>query len=274
MSETVTFIGAGNMAKSLILGLINDKSSMKIRVADPSEEQLDVIRQHWPEISVTTDNVEAIEGADIVVLAVKPQIMQDVCIPIAAAIQEGNPVVLSVAAGVREKSLNAWFGGGVSVVRCMPNTPALVQAAATGLYANPRVTSEQRNMAENILRSVGIIQWFESESDLDVVTAVSGSGPAYYFLVMEAMQVAAIKMGMSEAQARLFIAQTAFGASKLALESNENIDILRQRVMSKAGTTEAAINVLLANELPQAFEKAMYAAKQRSEELSLIKKEG
>lgn len=261
------------MARGLILGLLNDEAELTLRVADPNQEQLDVIRKHWPEVEVSTDNVSALKDADVVVLAVKPQIMQQVCEPLAETIQQHQPLIVSVAAGIREASLNAWLGGELPIVRCMPNTPALVQAAATGLYANPRVTSEQRSIAESILRSVGLALWFDSENELDTVTAVSGSGPAYFFLVMESMQQAAIKMGMTEQQARLFVTQTAFGAAKLALETNEDVKELRQRVTSKGGTTEAAINTMLANDVPLGIEKGMMAAKSRSEELSLIKKD-
>lgn len=177
---TVAFIGAGNMARSLIAGLAADNSPLTIRVADPDQAQLDVIRRHWPEVEVATDNLQMTDGADVVVLAVKPQLMATVVTPLREQAQLQRPVFVSVAAGVLESSLNHWLGGNIPVVRCMPNTPALVQAGATGLYANDLVTAEQRSLAESILRSVGIALWFEEEEKLNAVTAVSGSGPAYF----------------------------------------------------------------------------------------------
>ncbi|CAG0911659.1 unnamed protein product, partial [Cyprideis torosa] len=206
------------MARSLIAGLVEDKSPLKIRVSDPDQAQLDMIRRHWPEVEVGTDNLQIIDGADMVVLAVKPQMMQAVVTPLREQAQRQRPVFVSVAAGIREAALNNWLGDGLPVVRCMPNTPALVQAGATGLYANEQVSAEQRSQAESILRAVGIALWFDEEDKLDAVTAVSGSGPAYFFLVMEAMQQAAESLGLKPEEAHLLVVQTALGAAKLALE--------------------------------------------------------
>jgi pyrroline-5-carboxylate reductase len=268
MSKTLTFIGSGNMARSLIMGLINDETPLAIRVSDPDEKQLDAVKLNWSDIHVTTDNAVAVKDADVVVLAVKPQIIQKVCEQLQDSIQKTRPLVISIAAGVREASLNQWLGGNLPVVRCMPNTPALVQAGATGLFANTAVSEEQSSLAESILRSVGITLWFDDENDLDVVTAVSGSGPAYFFLVMESMQNAAEKLGLNAEDARLLVLQTAFGASRLALESSDSAAELRQKVTSKGGTTQAALEVLNQGGLPELFEKALTAAVQRSEELS------
>ncbi|MEZ5448847.1 MAG: pyrroline-5-carboxylate reductase [Thiolinea sp.] len=265
---TVAFIGAGNMARSLIAGLVEDKTPLHIRVADPDQAQLDMIRRHWPGIQVDTDNAAMMAGADFVVLAVKPQVMRSVLEPLREQAQRQRPVFISVAAGIREGALNTWLGGGLPVVRCMPNTPALVQAGATGLYANAAVSAAQRSLAESIMRAVGIALWFEDEDKLDAVTAVSGSGPAYFFLVMEAMQQAAEQLGLAPEDAHLLVVQTALGAAKLALESDDQPGELRRRVTSKGGTTEAALNRLQAGGLTELFAEALQAAAQRSRELA------
>ncbi|MEN9502987.1 MAG: hypothetical protein RI964_2272 [Pseudomonadota bacterium] len=264
----VTFIGAGNMARSLIVGLLNDNANVTLRVADPDQAQLDAIRQHFPQISTSTDNLQAMQGADVVVLAVKPQVMSEVAEGLAEQAQLSRPLFISIAAGIQEAALNRWLGGNLAIVRCMPNTPALVQTGATGLYANEQVQDKQRSQAESILRAVGITLWFDDESKLDAVTAISGSGPAYFFLVMEAMQAAAEKMGVRAEDAHLLIVQTALGAARLALESNELPAELRRKVTSKGGTTEAAIKVLSDGGLITLFGHALQAAESRSRELA------
>ena len=266
----ITFIGAGNMARSLIVGLLNDNANVVLRVADPEQTQLDAIRQHFPQVATFTDNLEAMQGTDVVVLAVKPQIMSDVAQGLAEQAQRGRPLFISVAAGIREEALNRWLGGNLPIVRCMPNTPALVQTGATGLFANAQVHDKQRSQAESILRAVGIKLWFEDEGKLDAVTAISGSGPAYFFLVMEAMQAAAENMGIRREDAHLLIVQTALGAARLALESTDVPAELRRKVTSKGGTTEAALNILNEGGLSALFEQALQAAENRSRELAAV----
>ena len=268
MDKIVTFIGAGNMARSLIAGLISDNSPVTIRVSDPLETALDGIRQYWPSVETFNDNNSALAETNVVVLAVKPHYIEQVCHEIKGQVKEHQPLLISIAAGVRIDSLSSWLGNELPIVRCMPNTPALVQAGATGLTANTNVTTEQRSMAEQILRSVGIVSWFDDESSLDAVTATSGSGPAYFFLVMEAMQSAAIKLGLDKKEARLLVLQTAMGAAKLAMESTDDTAVLRQNVTSKGGTTEAALKVLNKGGLVELFEQAMVAANDRSIELA------
>ena len=264
----ITFIGAGNMARSLVAGMVEDNAAVEITVSDPNEEQLDIIRGRWPSCRATTDNHAAVAEADIVVLAVKPQIMQKVCEGLASSVQKSKPLIISIAAGVSESSMSHWLGGFLPVVRCMPNTPALVQAGMTGLYANERVNKEQRSLAESIMRSVGMVLWFDDEEKLHAVTAISGSGPAYFFLVMEAMQASAEGFGLTADEARLLVQQTAFGAAKLAMESPENAGELRRNVTSPGGTTEAAIGQLQAAGLEATFDTALKAAAQRSIVLS------
>ena len=252
------------MARSLVAGIDGNNAAVDITVSDPNEEQLDIIRGRWPACHTTTDNHAAVSDADIVVLAVKPQIMQVVCQSLAASVQETKPLIVSIAAGVSESSLNQWLGGFLPVVRCMPNTPALVQAGMTGLYANSRVTEQQRSLAESIMRAVGMVLWFDDEEKLHAVTAVSGSGPAYFFLMMEAMQASAESFGFSADEARLLVQQTAFGAAKLAMESPESAGQLRRNVTSPGGTTEAAIGQFQAAGLEAIVDTALKAAAQRS----------
>lgn len=271
MNKTITFIGAGNMARSLIAGLIQDETPHSIRIADPDESQLLAIQQNYSDMHAYTNNAEAIDGADVVVLAVKPQIMQAVCEPLTNDVRSQNPLLISIAAGITIANLKRWLSvDSLAIVRCMPNTPALVQSGMTGLFANEQVSESQHDLAESILRAVGSTLWLENEAMMDTVTAVSGSGPAYYFLVMEAMQDAAQKMGLSADDARLLVLQTAFGAAKLALETSDDPGVLRQRVTSKGGTTEAALKELIDGGLPELFDQALSAAANRSKELSRL----
>lgn len=256
------------MAQSLIAGLIKDETSLSISVADPLAEQLEVINTAWPNVITHGDNLQAIKDADAVILAVKPQLMQQVCEPLQDTVQQQQLLVISIAAGITEANLSTWLGGDLPVVRCMPNTPALVQAGMTGLYANELVSENQRSLAESILRSVGATIWFDDEDKLNAVTAVSGSGPAYFFLVMEAMQYAAKNLGLSSEDAKQLVLQTAFGAAKLALESPDDAAELRRKVTSKGGTTEAALKKLSEGGLIELFDTALSAASDRSKELS------
>jgi pyrroline-5-carboxylate reductase len=265
---TLAFIGGGNMARSLIGGLIADGwAPGRIQVADPDAARTTQLAERFPVIT-TRDNSEAIAGADAVILAVKPQILHEVATQIAPAIREQQPVVISVAAGIRETSLCDWLGDQTAIVRCMPNTPALVQSGATALYANARVSEDQRSLAETVMRAVGLALWVEDESQMDAVTALSGSGPAYFFLFMEALQAAATELGLAADTARLLTLQTAFGAAKMALESREDAATLRQRVTSPGGTTERAIEVFRQEGLETVALRALQAAAERSRELA------
>lgn len=272
MNKIITFIGAGNMSRALISGLIQDDANLDVRIADPNDSQRNSMTQTWSNITAYSDNAAAIDGADVIVFATKPQVMKGVCETFKQDIEKleqvSKPLLISIAAGVTIDNMNAWLGSDYAIVRCMPNTPSLVQSGMTGLVANSKTSDDQRNLAESILRSVGNTLWFEDEQKLNAVTAVSGSGPAYFFLVMEAMQASAEKLGLEEKDARLLVLQTAFGAAKLALESEDDAATLRQRVTSKGGTTEAALNELIAGGLPELFETALEAANNRSIELS------
>ena len=265
---SIAFIGGGNMARSLIGGLCADGlTPQNIWVADPNEAAL---RDHHSRFGIrtTSDNDEAVRHAQIVVLAVKPQVAKSVAQALAPAAQECRPLVISIVAGIRESDLRTWSGKDTAIVRTMPNTPALVGSGATALFANPSVTKEQKSLAESVLRAVGMTLWVEDESLMDAVTALSGSGPAYFFLIMEAMEEAGHRLGLPRDTARLLTLQTALGAAKMALESNEPLNALRQRVTSPGGTTERAIKVLQEHRLETAFDEALRAAHHRSKELA------
>jgi pyrroline-5-carboxylate reductase len=266
--HTIAFIGAGNMARSLIGGLIADGyPAAHITAADPDRQRRQDLQNDFG-IRTEAANTQAAEAADVIVLAVKPQTIEQVAGEIKAQLRGTARLVISIAAGIRIGALEHWLGNETALVRAMPNTPALVQSAATVLCANSRVTAPQRDMAESILRAVGLTLWIEQETLMDAVTALSGSGPAYFFLVMEAMEQAGHKLGLPAETARLLTLQTAFGAAKMALESGTASSTLRTQVTSPGGTTERAIGVLQAGHLEDLFERALTAAQKRSVELS------
>lgn len=267
MSETLAFIGTGNMASALIHGLIADGYPLDwIIAADPVDTQLEKFAGQG--ITTTTDNLKAIKDADVIILAVKPQQMQSVCEQISSTIARTRPLLISIAAGISESDIAEWLGEDHAIVRAMPNTPAMIQSGATAMHASHNTPEAQKNTAESILRAVGITQWLEDEKLIDAVTALSGSGPAYYFLIMEIMAQTAEKMGLSEETAHLLTLQTALGAARMAMESSEHPAALRRKVTSPGGTTEAAINCLNENQLERIFSEAMQAAHDRSRELS------
>ncbi len=263
----IVFIGGGNMASSIFGGLLKeDCQPQNIYVCDPDQQKLESLKQRYG-VNVTTHNDDFVGVADVLVLAVKPQVMHQVVESLAANVRS-DTLIVSVAAGIREEDFRRWLGGEHAIVRCMPNTPALVQSGASGLYANQYVTDGQRDLAESLMRAVGITVWVEDETQMDAVTAVSGSGPAYFFLVMEAMEKAAETLGLSHQEAHLLTVQTALGAAKMAMESEEGVAELRRRVTSPGGTTEQGVNTLQAEGLEVAFEKALQAACNRSKELA------
>jgi len=233
------------MGRSLIAGLSSSGWPQNlIRVSDPMLEQLDAIASRHQDIQTFADNHTAVQGADVVLFAVKPQVIKNVAQDLANTIAQVHPLVMSIAAGVPSGALSAWLGAGTAIVRCMPNTPALLRCGITGLYANNNVNIDQRAIAETILQTVGVTLWFNDETQLDVVTAVSGSGPAYYFYLMEALEQAATELQLSSKQARMLTLHTALGAARLALETEEDPAGLRSKVTSKGGTTERAISEL------------------------------
>ena len=268
--STIAFVGGGNMGRSFIGGLVADGMPPDaLWVADPSPEKRAALSAAY-RVHATDDNLEAVAAADVIVLAVKPQALKQVCNDIAAGVRDTRRLVVSIAAGVREASIREWLGEDVAIVRAMPNTPALVQSGATALYANPHVDDKQRDAAETIMRAVGLTVWLDDEADMDTVTALSGSGPAYFFLVMEALEHAATELGLAPETARLLTLQTAFGAAKMALESDDEAADLRVRVTSPGGTTERALEVLQEGRVEELFARALRAARDRSAELADI----
>ena len=264
----IAMIGAGNMGSSLLSGMIkNGHPAEKLIATDPSAEKLEHLQQTLG-MKVTTDNRAAVSEADVVIFAVKPQMFADVADPLRDIIQQRKPLIISVAAGIRAASIQHWLGDDAAIVRVMPNTPALIGAGASGLYANSKTSDAQRSTAESILRAVGIVVWVDDETQIDTVTALSGSGPAYFFLILESMQNAAQELGLPAESARLLAQQTALGAALMAIDSTHTPAELRQHVTSPGGTTERAVNVLEEYHIRDIFKKALLAAKQRSEELA------
>lgn len=269
-TPVIAMIGAGNMGSSLIGGLIKDgHPADKIWATDTSSEKLHQLNEMF-HIHTSLDNQEAAKAADVLIFAIKPQIFAAVAKDLAPVIQTKKPLILSIAAGTQVSSIERWCGGNTAVVRAMPNTPALISCGATGLFANTKVTPAQHELAESILRAVGIVIWVDQESTLDIVTALSGSGPAYFFLMMEALQTAAEELGLSSDSARLLTLQTAFGAARMALESDSPLDMLRKNVTSPGGTTEKAVQTLEEHKIRDMFKHALHAAKARSEELAKL----
>ena len=267
-TKKIGFIGGGNMANSLISGLIaSGHSAQQIWVSDPDHKKLSSLASSMS-INTSATNDALISEVDVVVLAVKPQAIAAVIKDSIDSFNKANILLVSIAAGINQRSLSKWLGADKAIVRCMPNTPALVQTGATGLHANQNVTEEQHDLAENIMRSVGISVWVDKESELDAVTAVSGSGPAYFFLLMEAMEKSAIELGLSQHTAQLLIEQTALGAARIALESTESPGELRSRVTSPGGTTEQAIKTFEQGGFTDLVKKALQAANHRSISLS------
>ena len=260
----VSFIGGGNMAAAIIGGLI--ASGAQPTDIEVVEINADARAQLGARFGVVThtDMSQARLHA-LIVLAVKPQTLPGVAAALASRLD--GQLVVSIAAGVRVADLARWLGGHERIVRAMPNTPALVRAGIAGLYAVPAVGTEARSQAEAVLRAVGGVVWVEDETQLDAVTAVSGSGPAYVFYFIESLEAAAVAQGLAPATARQLALQTFFGAAKLALESGEEPAVLRQRVTSKGGTTERGIAALEAAAVKQAIGQAVEAASRRSAEL-------
>ena len=270
--SNICFIGGGNMATSLIGGLIaQGHAADSISVSDPNESQRDQLAQQYA-INAFADCGPAMVNADIVVLAVKPQVMKAVALSIASAIPADakQPLFVSIAAGINLFSLQTWLGQDQAIVRCMPNTPSLIQLGASGLFANEHTSIVQKNLAETVLKAAGIVQWVQSEAEIDAVTAVSGSGPAYYFLLMEAMIDAGVELGLSRDTASQLTIQTAIGAAQMAKESDVDVAELRRRVTSPGGTTEQAINTFESAHLRDIVKAALNSARRRSVELAQL----
>ena len=267
-SPTIGFIGAGNMASAIIGGMLDSGfKAANIWVSAPDDNHLQSIRKQFG-VSVTTDNRYCAQQADMVVLAVKPQVMADVCSDIAPVVQNTRPLMVSIAAGLEASTLDEWLGGGLPLVRVMPNTPSLVGKGAAGLYANAEVKDKQKAMVESVFNSIGSAMWVEDESLLHAVTALSGSGPAYFFLMLEALEEAASEAGIASETARALAIQTMAGAAEMAGRSEHDPGQLKRNVMSPGGTTEQAIRTFEEGGLRDLVKKAYSAAYKRSGEMA------
>jgi len=269
MKDTsIAFIGGGNVARSLVGGLIADGvPAARLQVAEPDPARRTVLQKDFG-IRVTADNRAAAAAAEVVVLAVKPEAMPGVARELSGALAGRNALAVSVAAGISSADLARWLGAGTPVIRAMPNTPALLGCGATVLYAGAGARADHREQAEGILRAVGSVSWIEDEALMDTVTALSGSGPAYFFLLIESLSDGAAGLGMAPELARLLAIETALGAARMAIESDEDIVDLRRRVTSPGGTTEAAIEALEAGNFRSLVADALAQAQARSRELA------
>jgi pyrroline-5-carboxylate reductase len=266
--STIAFIGGGNMARSLIGGLVaRGTPARAIRVAEPMAELREALHRDF-NVAATAGNAEAVAGASTWVLAVKPQVLRGVCEALAPVAQAARPLVVSIAAGITAAQIDRWLGGDTAVVRCMPNTPALLGAGVTGLHANARVDAAGRNEAAALLSAAGATVWIDDEAQMDAVTAVSGSGPAYVFLLAEAMQTAALAEGLPADAARTLVLQTVLGAARMLTEGDVDAAELRRRVTSPNGTTQAAIETFEAGGFRELVAQAIHAATVRGRELS------
>lgn len=266
-TTTIGFIGAGNMAYAIISGLINnDFSAENIKISDTNESLLSLRKKEF-NLEVFTDNSELVRHCDVIVLAVKPQMLSSVCQLLKQALNS-NTLIISIAAGVRVHDIDRWLGGDCAIVRTMPNTPALLNQGVTGMFANERVSDAQKELATSILNSVGQSLWVTDEVMLDAVTALSGSGPAYFFLMIESMSKAGVALGLDEKTAQSLSIQTALGASMMASVSDESPRDLRANVTSPNGTTQAAIESFQDQNFDMIVAHAMRAAFDRASQLA------
>jgi pyrroline-5-carboxylate reductase len=268
MNISAAFVGGGNMGGALIRGLIaRGLSPKKISVGEAHEPRRIALADELA-VKVTADNREAVAGADVVVLAVKPQDMAGTVRALADVFAQRPPLVLSIAAGIRLADIESWCGPGVAVVRAMPNRPALNNAGATAMYAPAALSDAHRGLAAEVLGAVGTTVWVQQEDALDVVTALSGSGPAYFFLLAELMTDAAVSLGLDRASAQELSIQTLFGSGRMARESDGELARLRAEVTSKGGTTEAALRSFDSANLRGIVAAAISAATDRSREMA------
>ncbi len=266
--QRITFIGGGNMARSLIGGLVasgNDAGA--IHVAEPDSDARAKLESEFG-VSTHADNNDAARNADIVVLAVKPQVLPGVCEALGPVLAESHALVISIAAGIRTDQIERWLGHEAAIVRVMPNTPSLIGAGANGLFANARVDDEGRRRTQSILDASGICEWVGDESLMDTVTGISGSAPAYFFLMVEALEDAAAANGLDRESARRLAAQTCYGAGRMMMESGEAPAELRRRVTSPNGTTQAALDSFADDDLRSIVANAVNAARKRGGELA------
>lgn len=267
--SNIAFIGGGNMARAIAGGLIRSGyDPAHIQIAEPLAEQRDILNKEFPGSIVSSDNNAVVPGAGTLLLAVKPQILKSVCQKIETGVQKQKPLVISIAAGPRVDDIDRWLGCNLEIVRVMPNQPALVDQGISALFANDRTDELGRILAEKVMTAVGQAVWVDNESLLDAVTAVSGTGPAYFYLLIDAMIQSAVRLGIDPDTARALAVETARGAATLAAAESESMSTLIERVRSPGGTTTAAFERLDAADVRGIFDDAIIAAKNRSIELS------
>ncbi|KAJ2573301.1 hypothetical protein GGH19_004554 [Coemansia sp. RSA 1807] len=279
---SITFIGGGNMCEAILSGLLKTgHPTSHVRISEPFDQRREYLRTKYG-VDVVESNGDAISGkqgmsvssgvsCDVVVLAVKPQVVGDVVRGVAGELSAAKPLVISIVAGVAIKDLTRWIGidSNVPLVRLMPNTPALVGEGAAGMYADAAVSAEQRKQTEYVVSKIAKeYTWVDSESGIDAVTAISGSGPAYFFLVIEAMEKAGVEMGLPADAAKRLAAQTALGAAKMVLTSDDDVPTLRKKVTSPNGTTHAAIEQMIASNVPEGITAGVQACQARCQSLS------
>lgn len=269
INSKVGFIGGGNMGRAIAGGLLRGgMHATDLMIAEPLPEQCDVLRKELYGIMVTDDNAAVAAAVDTLLFSVKPQILKPVCQGLAAIVQQSRPLIMSIAAGPAIRDIDQWLGGGLSVVRVMPNQPALIDQGISALFANEQAAEAERIMAEKIMSAVGQIVWLDSESKMDAVTAVSGTGPAYFYLLIDCMIEAAIKFGIDPDIARTLAVETARGATALASAETESMASLIDRVRSPGGTTTAAFEQLDSADVRGIFAAAIDAAERRAAELA------
>jgi pyrroline-5-carboxylate reductase len=268
INNKVGFIGGGNMARAIAGGLLRGgMHATDVFLSEPREAQRELLRRELYGVQVTEDNHRVARECEVLVFAVKPQILKAVCTDLAESVQASVPLIISIAAGPRVDDIDAWLGSNLSVVRVMPNQPALIDQGVSALYANARTSDASRRLSEAILSAVGQVVWVTEERDIDSVTAVSGTGPAYFYMLIDTMIQAAIDFGLNEETARVLAVETARGASALAATETESMSSMIDRVRSPGGTTQAALECLDAADVRGIFSRAIEAARARAEEL-------
>ncbi len=269
INNKVGIIGGGNMARAIAGGLL--RGGMRptdLFVAEPRPEQCDVLRNELYGALITQDNEAVAEQSEVLVFAVKPQILKTVCRPLESAVRTANPLIMSIAAGPRIDDIDRWLGGANSIVRVMPNQPALIDQGISALIANDRASPDDRALAEAIMSAVGSVVWVQKEEDIDAVTAVSGTGPAYFYLLIDVMIQSATQFGLDADTARTLAVETARGATSLAAAETESMADMIERVRSPGGTTTAAFERLDAADIRGIFAEAIDAARRRAGELA------
>lgn len=269
VSEQIAFIGGGNMTRAIVLGMLKHGFAPDtIAISEPNADRRAELAAEMPGVAISASNEDALARADTVVLAVKPQVLPDVCRGLAETAQRRRPLVISIAAGTRGADIDAWLGGGLAVIRVMPNQPALLGLGVSGVVGNDRAGDAELARAEAILGATGTVVRVKSESEIDAVTAVSGSGPAYFFLLIDMLAESGAKLGLDPDAARVLAIETARGAAAVAHAESETMDALIARVRSPGGTTAAALDSLDASGVRDIFDRAVTAACDRAAELA------